>query len=95
MAAGRDRTSYRGCHAATSSQPRLSQQPPVKFMGLLIATTLMQLFDSDFPHSRRQGLYKLSRLPCCDVRSASSFTTAAGEVYESSHCHHPDAIVRL
>jgi len=35
--------------------------------GLLIATTLTQSFDSDFSHSHRQGLHKLSRLPCRDV----------------------------
>jgi len=67
IAAGRDHTSYRGCHAVTSSQPHLSQQPPVKFMGLLIATTLTQSFDSDFSHGRRQGSHKLSRLPCRNV----------------------------
>ena len=95
IATGRDCTSYQGCHAMMSSQPRLSQQSLVKFMGLLITTTLMQLFNSDFPHSRRQGLHKLLRLPCCNVQPALSFTTATGEVYESPHCHHPDAIIQL
>ena len=95
IAASRDHTSYQDCHAVTSSQPCLSQQSLVKLMGPLIATTLMQLFDSDFPHSHQQGLYKLLRLPCHDVQSPLSFTTAAGEVYESSHCHHPDTIIWL
>lgn len=95
IATSRDCTSYWGYHATMSSHPCLSQQLLVRFMSLLIATTLTQSFDSDFPHSHRQGLHKLLRLPCHDIRSASSFTTATGEVYESPHRHHPDTIVRL
>jgi len=77
-----------------SGQPCLSQQPLVMFMSLLIATTLMQLFNSDFPHSHWQGLHRLSRLPCHDVQSASPFTTAAGEVCGPFHHYNSEAIVR-
>ena len=77
----------------TSGQPHLSQQPLVRFMSLLIVTTLTQLFDSDFPHCHQQGLHRLSRLPCCNVQSALPFTTAAGDVCGPFHHYNSEAIV--
>ena len=48
---GRAGVHYQDYHAAMSNQPHLSQQLLVKFMCLLIATTLMQSFNFIFPHS--------------------------------------------